>query len=277
MFAKIRAWAASFRRSRRISAPCSRRTFWQATAGTVALTPFSPLRAQTNACALACKSTFEAPVASLPPLDCPVVWQRRHTAASGPGATHGILSLVAESATDTAYPWPLYIQLTTSHNHGDAAGASVRLTQTGNGWGAAFHTDLYHQGGGTSIGANVEVTKKTDAGRAIGVNIQSKGAKTDEAIHIQTAPSGSQEGSWETGVHFEKSCKGNRAIWIEGAWDTGLDLGANSLAMAAGSRVYLEDTRQVSLTFNAEAKRVEFRHGDSVIGYLALDQPPHQL
>ena len=100
---KIRAWAAalwkrerteSFVTERRAGSPegRSRRTFWQVTAGTIALGSSAAVRAQTASCTLACKSTFEASVVDLPPLDFPVVWQRRHT-ASGPAGGSGGLAI----------------------------------------------------------------------------------------------------------------------------------------------------------------------------------------
>ena len=222
MIKRIRSWLAARRLGKEQekqshdfchSAVVDRRHIWQMTAGTVGAVAIgsTALQAQTPGCTLSCRSTFELPVVNLPPLDVPVVWQRRHTQSGPPGATHGILALVAEATGDTSFPWPLYIQLTTSHNKGDAVGSTVRLTQLGNGWGAAFHTDVYHQGPSTSIGANIEITKKVDDGRAIGINIQSKGLTTDAAINIQTAPINPSSanappqptGKWNTGIHLD--------------------------------------------------------------------------
>jgi hypothetical protein len=155
----------------------------------------------------------------------------------------------------------------------------------GGGWGTAFHTDVYHQGPSTSIGVNVEVTKKVSAGRAIGVNIQSKGLTTEEAINIQTAPIDASDatappqpsGEWATGIRFEANCVGKRAIWVEGTWEAGLDLGKSSLVMGSDTKLFLEESRQVCMVYNSTMKRIEFRNGDAVIGFLALDQEEHQL
>jgi hypothetical protein len=328
-------------------ASAGRRAFWRMAAGAAAAAPLS-LRGQTLSCTadrpLDCRGTFEQPVADLPALNVPVVWQRRHTASGPPGSTHGILALIAEASGAVSFPWPLYIQLTASHDQGDAVGSYVRPAPTGAGWAAAYHTDLYHGGSGTSLGVNVEVTKKSNLGRAIAINIQSKGTATNEAINIQSAPAPAglptspalPTGTWSTGIHFESTtagtravwveghwetalditgtpatgihfgpgASGNRAIWIEGRWDTGIDLGANSLAVATGSRIFLDsarkasirsdpaaielaaaavslsgnslllrsgakiyfdDARRISLAFNADANALEFRNGDTVL------------
>lgn len=253
------------------------------------MAPATMLQAQTTSCPLDCRANFGSPVVNPPPLDVPVYWQRRHTVSGPPGHTHGILALVSEATGAESFPWPLYIQLTASHEKGDAVGSYVRLTKSGAGWGASFHTDLYHSGTGTSVAANLEVTKRTDTGRAIGVNIQSKGTVTNEGINFQTAPGSGQAGTWETalrfergisgnraiwiegrwntaidvtgtavtGLHFDRASQGTRAIWIEGQWGTGIDLGSSSLAMSSGSRIFLDTQRRASIRFDPVANAIE--------------------
>jgi hypothetical protein len=214
--------------------------------------------------------TFEAPVVDIPPLNVPVLWQRRHTASGPAGSTHGIVALIAEATGTNSFPWPFYVQLTTSHNLGDAVGSYVRLTQTGTGWGASYHTDLYAQGGGISIGSNIEVTKSESSGTAIGINLQSKGLTTDCAISIQTAPSDpgaipDYKGAWATGLHFDKGSIGSRAVWVEGTWTIGIDLGSNSLAMESGSKIFFDTERQIYVRFNKPKNRIEFCNGNKVV------------
>lgn len=259
----------------------SRRAFWQVAAATAgALWSPAVLSAQTSlpkgsGAQLDEFETFEAPVVDMPPLNVPVLWQRRHTASGPAGSTHGIVALVAEATGTNSFPWPFYVQLTTSHNLGDAVGSYVRLTQTGTGWGASYHTDLYADGGGTSIGSNIEVTKSEGSGIAIGINLQSKGLTTDHAINIQTAPDDppagpEYKGAWATGLHFDKGTIGGRAVWIEGTWSTGIDLGSNSLAMESGSKIFLDTQRQIYLSFNRAKERIEFCNGQRVVFFITV-------
>jgi hypothetical protein len=244
---------------------------------------------------LPARATFESPLdarGNSPPLDSPVVWSRFHRQVA-PGPTSQLLSLIFEAEGPGAFPWPLYIQLVSRTTPpGDATGVYVRLFNEGSGWGAAYHTDLYHLGSGTSIGANVELTRTDSAeglpggeygelppqpaGRAIGVNIQNTAhsrADGDQAVNIQGGPGRSWRaavniedqnagregvavgGSWEHGVRLKG--RGGAGITIDGAYEKGLSLDHNDIHLSSGSRIYLDDAAQVYLCFNPDQRRVE--------------------
>jgi hypothetical protein len=165
-------------------------------------------------------ATLESPVlhtyevfgdpAEQPPLDSSVIWMRGQRSSTPSGYTTQILSLISEISGDVSYPWPLYIQLKTSHNRGDADGVTVRLIKNGNGWGTAYHAETFHDAGNSStIGVNIEAHQKVDEGRSIGLNIQSvdwqmdgsyRDTTIDRAISIQSHP----RAQWLTGVHFDE-------------------------------------------------------------------------
>ena len=195
--------------------------------------------------------------ATQPPLDSPLVYRRGQDTDTPPGATRQILSLIHEVKAKQAFPWPLYIQLTSAHDRGDAVGATVRLTTTGDGWGSGFHAETFHDAGkGTTIGVNVEPHKKVADGRSIGMNIQAVDwamdgttppiTVVDEAINIQTAP----KARFNDGLRFDVGSKGRRAIAIDGNWETGLDLG--SAAVDFGGK------DGIRLAWNPARNRIEF-------------------
>ena len=208
--------------------------------------------------------------ATQPPLDSPLVYLRGQTKDTPPGHTSQILSLVHEVTAKQAFPWPLYIQLASAHDRGDAVGATVRLTTTGDGWGTGFHTETFHDAGkGTTIGVNVEPHKRVDTGRSIGMNIQAidwsmQGAAPpittiDEAINLQCAP----KARFRDGIRFDHGSRGGRAIAIDGQWETGLDLGMAPVDFGGKDGV--------RLAWNPAEKALEVRERGSgkVLGTLA--------
>ncbi|MEM8535380.1 MAG: hypothetical protein AAGF95_31390 [Chloroflexota bacterium] len=124
-------------------------------------------------------------------------------------------------------------------------------------------------------------------GRVIGLNIHGvdwdlddtgkelppKPTQLSEAINIKTFA----QASWNTGLHFDTDSRGTRAILIEGDWNVGLDMGEHNIRMEAGSKIFLEGTSMISILWNAEKARIEFRFGDKVLGYLSHDSPEHAL
>lgn len=256
-------------------------------------------RGSNQAGALPAQATFEAPLTpqgNAPALNSSVVWSRFHRQSSS-GGTSQLLSLIFEAEGPGAFPWPLYIQLVArGTTGGDAVGAYVRLFNEGAGWGAAYHTDLYHLGSGTSIGGNIELTR-TDrseglpggvygtlptqpAGRAIGVNIQNTEhsvAHGDQAVNIQGGPGR----SWTTAVNIEAGNEGRDGVMVGGTWDhavhlngqggvaiavdgqyqRGLSLEHNDIYLSSGSRIYLDDAAEVYLCFNEDTRRVELVYG----------------
>jgi len=144
-----------------------------------------------------------------------------------------------------------YIQLTTAHNEGDADGATVRLMKSGNGWATAYHAETFHDGGnGSTIGVNIEAHKKVDSGRSVGVNIQSVDWQidgstqdptvVDRAISVQCH----SKANFTTGLHFDETSKGMRALWIQGRWDVGIDTGDNCIRMNRGAELCFDETRR---------------------------------
>ncbi|MFM7322395.1 MAG: hypothetical protein ACKO5K_12845 [Armatimonadota bacterium] len=208
--------------------------------------------------------------ANLPPLDSPITYLRGQSKDTPPGYTTQILSLVHEVTAKQAFPWPLYIQLTSAHDRGDAVGATVRMTTTGDGWGTGFHAETFHDAGaGTTIGVNIEPHKRVDSGRSIGVNIQAvdwamqgKAPETttiDEAINIQSAP----KARFRDGIRFDAGSRGGRAIAIDGNWDSGIHLGASPIDFGGDDGV--------RLTWDPAARRlvVRDRRTGAVVATLA--------
>lgn len=216
--------------------------------------------------------------ATQPPLDSSLTYLRGQRTDTPPGYTHQILSLISEVTAKQAYPWPLYIQITTAHDRGDAVGATARVTSTGDGWSSGFHAETFHDAGqGTTIGLNIEPHKKVEAGRSIGVNIQAVDwqmageappvTTIDEAINVQSAP----KARFRDGLRFDKGSRGGRAIAIDGDWQTGIDLGSAPIALGGDDGVLLR--------FSPERRRLEVvaRRTGKVVGTLSTDAKEHGL
>ena len=73
----------------------------------------------------------------------------------------------------------------------------------------------------------------------------------------------------QTGLHFDAATRGTRAIWIEGLFTVGLDLGSSPLRMNAGTTIQLEGTGQITISY--EPGRIVFKNGSRVLGYLVID------
>jgi hypothetical protein len=203
-------------------------------------------------------------------------------------ATTSTLTLIHESLRQVANPWAFSTVLTTTHQAGEACGYFSRIKNYGgkNGsWAAGLHSETFTRGpSGSTIGVNVEAHQETGTGRVIGVDIHAVGwdlldlgngtlATTittpkptllSEAINIH----GSSKGAWNTGVHFTPNeagaPTGNKAIWIEGQWTTGLDMGSNNMIMAGGAKVAFEQTGQMHAAYNPTLHRIEFRENTDV-------------
>jgi hypothetical protein len=143
----------------------------------------------------------------------------------------------------------------------------------------SFHTDAYHQGTGTTIGSNIEVTKYTSDGAAIGINIQSKGFPTERGINFQSSfpnkdvPTDHESRSrWKTGIHFDEISEGDKAIQIEGKWDVGIDTGHSDIRMNKDAKLILGESMNgpVYITFNSATKAIELHQGSIVLGTFPL-------
>jgi len=221
------------------------------------------------------------------PLGSSVQWERREDVEDPQPGTTQVLSLVHENNKATAFPWTLSTLLRTKHTSGEAAANFVRLSNYGGGWGAGFHAEAYSRGGSPTLGTNIEMHRQSGTGRVIGVNVHAvdwdiddQGAQTQpkptllsEALNVQCDP----QASWETGLHFDNGSRGTRAIWVEGSWTVGLDMGSNNIRMDAGSKIFFEGSSMVYMMYNAAAARIEFRYGSRVLGYIPLSATEHAL
>lgn len=238
--------------------------------------PTNPLHTREN---------FSNPSPIVPPLDSSVIWTRQHN-EDGSAGTHEMLSLIYNETGSHAFPWPVYIQLSTVHEHGDACGTYVRMLKNdGDGWAAAYHTDLMNgpNAGGVNIGANIEVTNPSPKLRAIGVNIQQESTYADAAINVQNNDQ-NPTGPWTYGLHFDVNSHGKKAIQVDGNWSAGLDVGNNDILMNANTRLVLSanhapQQQQVALRFNSVLKQLEILSGETLVAYLPVDpsQPPIRL
>jgi hypothetical protein len=218
----------------------------------------------------------------IPPLDSAVTWARQHD-EDGTAETHEMLSLIFNETGVNSYPWPVYIQLSTVHEHGDACGTYVRMLKNGgDGWAASYHTDLISgpTAGGVNIGTNIEITNPSPKLRAIGVNIQQEDQYADAAINIQNNQD-KASGPWTYGLHFDVGSRGKKAIQVDGTWSAGLDVGSNDIMMNAGTRLFLAsgDEAGVALRFNSKSKQLEILSGDALIAFLPVDPslPPRKI
>ncbi|MGO8947346.1 MAG: hypothetical protein ACLQUY_06735 [Ktedonobacterales bacterium] len=231
--------------------------------------------------------------ATLPPLNSSVTWSRgmNHTDATltpqqlitqhlaselghtftpevpSPVVIQALLSLIYEVSQDAtdSYAYPLYVQLRTAHTTGDCTGINSTMFQTGDGWATAIHAEPHQDdGAGITIGLNVEASRSAGTGRIIGANIEAANGYGDQGINIQSGP----VSTWGTGLNFDWNSQGTRAIWIQGNWVVGLDLGNNHMRMNAGQKICLEPTEAVYLTYNPSSQRIEFwRDGDMVASF----------
>ncbi len=226
----------------------------------------------------------------LPPLNSSLVYScTLETSKSDcSGCSAQIMSLVMELKNDSSksavHPWPLYIQLRTNHDRGDAVGAYARMITSGAGWSAGLHSEGIHSGTGTTIGSNIEQSNQSGRGRVIGLNIQAKSGYadvdknnwSDEAINIQSDPrSGWKAGlkfnqvSLEKGIVFDTGSSGKTAIDVAGRFERGLDLNGNTLVLGRGGKIVL-DAEEVVLLFNKEARQIEIRAGDALVAKFPL-------
>ena len=204
--------------------------------------------------------------AVVPPLDAPVVWSKQHD-EDGQHGTHSILALIQNETANESFPWPLYVQLTTSHHQGDAVGAYVRMNKTGHvdgpggmkdPWQAAFHTDLGNSkdATGCSIGANIEITNPSPDVEAIGVNCHMVDGHGYAAVLTQSGP-------WDYGLLLQAGSHGGTGVKVDGNWShAGIHIENNDLRLGAGARIVFESSAEeggdeFALAFNPESRQLE--------------------
>lgn len=194
---------------------------------------------------------------ALPPgsLNSEVTWEQVQTQDAGPTL---VFSLLKKVTAKRASPWVLGVLLDSTHDEGDGVGTYHYIVNRGKGWSAANHIDLLHYGEGTSIGQNIEPQRYSLLGRMTGINIQPRYGWVDEGINFQTRDGG----GYGTGIRFEGGVTGKRAIWIEGDFETGIDMGPNDMRLQPGARLYFGE---VFFTFNEATKALEVRKGEKVL------------
>lgn len=232
---------------------------------------------------------FSGTPTQLPPLDTAVGFHRALTPEESviPGTAQN-LSLYMESLHNSSqrYVWPLYVEVNTNHTgpNNDAVGIYSRLRNSGPGWATAIHAEAIINGTGTNIGYNGEMSPLVWGGRTIGMNLQAKNGYggqvanqwSTEAINIQTDPNV----GWDVGIkfdgtrvnqgiHFTPSSQGQRAIWVQGNYIVGLDVGSLPIRMNAGTPIQLEATSQITVSYNPSTQRIEFKNGTRVLGYIS--------
>lgn len=224
-----------------------------------------------------------------PPLNASLEYRRTLDGDQNGGALGGTaqaLGLYMESLHGTLlHPWAFYAELRTS-NGGVANGVVMyaRLRNEGSAWGAGIHSEVIASGPSTTIGVNVEPSPMTGAGRVIGINVQAVDGygdthphiATNEGINLQTGLGASfvdgirfNGTQTTTGIHFDTGARGTRAIWIEGLFATGIDLGSSPLRMNGGTPIMLEAGGRIQIVYGSG--RIWFKNGSRVLGYLVVD------
>lgn len=231
------------------------------------------------------------------PVNAPLDYRRFNDAANPDDAafTHMLMSLQHQNDVEPgslSFPWSLFVNLDTNHDHGDGIGSSVNLWNRGSGWSTAYHADVFAFGDGPTIGSNIE-TYDLGEQRAhlVGLNVQNKAHRGNVGLQVQTGPlpeshpwwESGMDGGWltgfrlsgmpgagyyRTGIEFDRHTHGRRGIWLRGQFDTGIDLGDNSLRMNGGARFELDGNAGIALRFNRELERIEFLDGDAVIAWI---------
>lgn len=181
------------------------------------------------------------------------------------------------------HPWAVYAEVRTRHSQGDATVINARLRNDGIGWGAAIHAEPIG-GANTTIGVNVEASPMVEGGRLPAINVQAHdgygsdhaGVWTSEGINFQSDPGvGFVRGirfdgcTTDTGIHFDAATQGTRAIYVEGQYQVGLDVGSNPIRLNAGTPIQLEATGQVTIRYLPG--RIEFRMGSRVLATIVTN------
>lgn len=231
------------------------------------------------------------------PINAPLDY-RRFNAAPNPessGATHMLMSLQHQNRVppdSLSFPWAFFVNLDTNHDRGDGVGSIINLWNRGSGWSSAYHADVFAVGDGPAIGANIETLDLgEERAYVVGVNVQNKAHRANVGMQVQTGPLPESHRWWEpgmdggwltgfrlagmpgagyyrTGIEFDRHTHGRRGIWMRGQFDTGIDLGGNSLRMNEGARLELDADSAIALRFNRERERIEFLEGNSVIAWI---------
>ena len=103
----------------------------------------------------------------------------------------------------------------------------------------------------------------------IGLNVQGKGPK-DCQYGIQIHDGG---GSFERGIGLNG--KGKVGLDLGGEFGVGVNAGRNSIRVAEGTCIELEETGRVRLRYRAG--RIEFLNGDKCVGHIDVGGQDHVI
>ena len=81
----------------------------------------------------------------------------------------------------------------------------------------------------------------------------------NEAINVQSH----DRTQWATGLHFDQLSRGTRAIWIEGTWEVGIDVGSSRIRMNKGAELCFDETGQFYMKYNQDTNSIEFHNRTS--------------
>ncbi len=234
------------------------------------------------------------------PINAPLDYRRYNEAPNpdGTGYTHMLMSLQHQNdlpPDSLSFPWSLFINLDTNHDRGDGVGSIVNLWNRGGGWSTAYHADVFAKGSGTAIGANIETYDLgDDRSHLIGLNVQNKAHRGSAGLQVQTGPlpdshpwwQPGMDGGWtaglriagmpgaghyRTGIELDRHTHGRYGLRILGQFDTGIDLGDNSLRVNGGVPIELDGRNGLALRYNPERARIEFVAGDGTIAWLDVN------
>jgi excisionase family DNA binding protein len=240
------------------------------------------------------------------PINAPLDYRRYNDAPNpdGTGYTHMLMSLQHQNDLppgSLSYPWAFFVNLDTNHDLGDGVGSIVNLWNRGEGWASAYHADVFAKGRGTAIGSNIETfVLGEERAHLVGLNVQNKAHRGSVGLQVQTGPlpdshpwwETGMDGSWDvglrlsgmpgagyyrTGIELDRHTRGRYGMRMRGEFDTGIDLGGNSLRVNGGVPIELDGGNGLALRYNPERSRIEFVQGDEIIAWLDTSRRDAEL
>lgn len=210
------------------------------------------------------------------PLDTMVLFERGDD-NNGRAMTHEVLSLIHQEKGKNSYPWTLYTSLESHHEKGDACVICSRLHKHGPGWSSGVHSEVFNHSNGVALGMNIEMNTDyagPEATEIIGLNIQAVSGVRPMQSGIQVhnnVESGSP--TFETAIKLKGG--GKTGIDMQGKYDTGLNMHQNTIRLAEGACIELEDTGRIRVRY--KSGRIEFLNGDKCFGHLDVSGDDHAL
>jgi hypothetical protein len=264
--------------------------------------------AASSGSALYTRETFGPGTVVQPALDSDIIWSRTDTASEPVGHTQEILSLVSQNSQTNSYAWPFFIQLvattataaTQSSSQSCASAVMLYNRSSGSPWAVGYHSEAHHgqepngtihSTGATTIGYNMEMTRVSNSGATIGVEVLNKPTYVDQNGTSHTADVGTAainiDGLWSYGVRITNPstpsaavrmtdaertalaaqpvatpAAGSVGISVEAPFEIGVDVGPNHLRMQHGQKLILDDEEGVFLTYNRTSKQIEMHKGN---------------